>query len=89
MIRLRGGIQEGRNIETLRDGIGGIPRSPQDAKTENFNHIPGGCNVLYMDGHVEFLKYQGTGGKFPVVTYAAPYNAKIQGWSSHMAEGVQ
>jgi prepilin-type N-terminal cleavage/methylation domain-containing protein/prepilin-type processing-associated H-X9-DG protein len=21
------------------------------------NHIPGGCNVLYMDGHVEFLKY--------------------------------
>ena len=23
-----------------------------------FNHIPGGCNVLYMDGHVEFLRYQ-------------------------------
>jgi prepilin-type N-terminal cleavage/methylation domain-containing protein/prepilin-type processing-associated H-X9-DG protein len=23
-----------------------------------FNHVPGGCNVLYMDGHVEFLKYQ-------------------------------
>ena len=22
-----------------------------------FNHIPGGCNVLFMDGHVEFLKY--------------------------------
>ena len=22
-----------------------------------FNHIPGGGNVLYMDGHVEFLKY--------------------------------
>ena len=21
------------------------------------NHIPGGCNVLYMDGHVEFLRY--------------------------------
>jgi prepilin-type N-terminal cleavage/methylation domain-containing protein/prepilin-type processing-associated H-X9-DG protein len=26
---------------------------------ENFNHIPGGCNVLYMDGHVEFVKYPG------------------------------
>jgi prepilin-type N-terminal cleavage/methylation domain-containing protein/prepilin-type processing-associated H-X9-DG protein len=25
----------------------------------NFNHIPGGCNVLYMDGHVEFVKYPG------------------------------
>ncbi len=22
-----------------------------------FNHIPGGCNVLYLDGHVEFVKY--------------------------------
>jgi prepilin-type N-terminal cleavage/methylation domain-containing protein/prepilin-type processing-associated H-X9-DG protein len=22
-----------------------------------FNHIPGGCNVLYMDGHVEFIRY--------------------------------
>ncbi len=30
---------------------------------DSFNHIPGGCNVLYMDGHVEFLKYPST---FPV-----------------------
>lgn len=59
------------------------------AAIATFNHVPGGANVLYMDGHVEFLKYQGTAGKFPVVTYAAPYNSKIQGWSSHMAEGVQ
>lgn len=22
-----------------------------------FNHVPGGCNVLYMDGHVAFVKY--------------------------------
>jgi prepilin-type N-terminal cleavage/methylation domain-containing protein/prepilin-type processing-associated H-X9-DG protein len=26
---------------------------------EYFNHIPGGCNVLYMDGHVEFQRYPG------------------------------
>ena len=25
----------------------------------NFNHMPGGCNVLYMDGHVEFVKFPG------------------------------
>lgn len=25
--------------------------------TQDFNHIPGGANVLYMDGHVEFLRY--------------------------------
>jgi prepilin-type processing-associated H-X9-DG protein len=28
-----------------------------------FNHVPGGANVLFMDGHVEFTKYP---GKFPV-----------------------
>jgi prepilin-type N-terminal cleavage/methylation domain-containing protein/prepilin-type processing-associated H-X9-DG protein len=22
-----------------------------------FNHVPGGCNVLYMDGHVQFVRY--------------------------------
>lgn len=27
--------------------------------TEAFNHVPGGSNVLYMDGHVEFVKYPG------------------------------
>ncbi len=30
----------------------------------NFNHVPGGSNVLYMDGHVEWIKY---GSKFPLV----------------------
>lgn len=30
---------------------------------QGFNHIPGGCNVLYMDGHVEFIRYP---GKAPV-----------------------
>lgn len=24
-----------------------------------FNHVPGGSNVLYMDGHVEFVKCPG------------------------------
>jgi len=27
--------------------------------TEYFNHLPGGCNVLYMDGHVDFVRYGG------------------------------
>jgi prepilin-type N-terminal cleavage/methylation domain-containing protein/prepilin-type processing-associated H-X9-DG protein len=30
-------------------------------RTEIFNHIPGGCNVLYMDGHVEFMRYPSDG----------------------------
>ncbi len=31
--------------------------------TSDFNHVPGGANVLYMDGHVEFQKFP---SKFPV-----------------------
>ena len=27
--------------------------------TSRFNHIPGGSNVLYMDGHVQFIRYPG------------------------------
>jgi prepilin-type N-terminal cleavage/methylation domain-containing protein/prepilin-type processing-associated H-X9-DG protein len=25
----------------------------------NFNHVPGGSNILYLDGHVDFLRYPG------------------------------
>jgi prepilin-type N-terminal cleavage/methylation domain-containing protein/prepilin-type processing-associated H-X9-DG protein len=28
-------------------------------KVAYFNHIPGGVNVLYMDGHVDYLRYPG------------------------------
>ena len=27
---------------------------------DTFNHLPGGTNCLYLDGHVEFLKWQST-----------------------------
>jgi len=29
------------------------------AHPEFMNHVPGGCNVLFMDGHVEFIRYPG------------------------------
>jgi len=39
-----------------------ISREPQ-----HFNHIPGGSNVLFMDGHVEFLKWlPNVEGSFPM-----------------------
>ncbi len=45
--------------------------------TATFNHIPGGCNVLFFDGHVEFIKYQSgqpvgqSEGTFPVTPFVA------------------
>ena len=38
------------------------------------NHVPGGCNVLYMDGHVEFVKYP---GKTPVSVAMAVFNRDV------------
>ena len=37
---------------------------------QRFNHIPGGCNVLFLDGHVEFKRYD-TGNEFPVTPVQA------------------
>jgi prepilin-type N-terminal cleavage/methylation domain-containing protein/prepilin-type processing-associated H-X9-DG protein len=34
-----------------------------DTRASNFNHVPSGSNVMFLDGHVEFIKYP---GKFPV-----------------------
>ncbi|MCP4639525.1 MAG: DUF1559 domain-containing protein [bacterium] len=35
-----------------------------------YNHVPGGSNVLFMDGHVEFIRYQADGIQ-PVNQYVA------------------
>lgn len=39
------------NIVVQYDGI--------EADAGDYNHVPGGANALYMDGHVEFIKYPG------------------------------
>ncbi len=65
---------ERANVLGLVGGIlfavlaGGIDMA--DAATTN--HVPGGCNVLYLDGHVEFMKYPGV---WPVNRYMAFANA--------------
>jgi prepilin-type N-terminal cleavage/methylation domain-containing protein/prepilin-type processing-associated H-X9-DG protein len=37
-----------------------------DSSGVTMNHVPGGSNVLYLDGHVDFLRYTSEGGEFPV-----------------------
>ena len=43
------------------------PYGPDDpTELTQFNHVPGGANVLFMDGHVSFIKYSSPKGQFPV-----------------------
>ncbi|MFA6240211.1 MAG: DUF1559 domain-containing protein [Candidatus Hydrogenedentales bacterium] len=42
-----------------------------------FNHVPGGANVLYMDGHVTFVKYPSN--EFPVTSWFATLSERV-GW---------
>ena len=42
----------------------------------DYNHIPGGSNILYMDGHVTFLKYSEF-GKAPVNSGVALTNGTL------------
>ena len=52
--------------------------------TQQFNHVPGGSNVLFMDGHVRFIRYQ---AEFPVV-WLDPNDANVHpnaaGTQAHM-----
>ncbi len=42
-----------------------------------FNHIPGGSNVLYLDGHVEFIRYIAEDTNNPTGASKAPVNAGV------------
>jgi len=59
-------------VPVMRDKAesGQAGNNPALWKRVRFNHIPGGCNVLYMDGHVEFIKYP---GEFPVTEAACVF----------------
>lgn len=48
-----GSAQAQTDIIVMFDAFGGMD-NPQNGAV--FNHIPGGSNVLYMDGHVSFVK---------------------------------
>ncbi|GMW00798.1 MAG: hypothetical protein AMXMBFR84_19350 [Candidatus Hydrogenedentota bacterium] len=47
-----------------------------------FNHVPGGANVLYMDGHVRFIRYP---AEFPVKLEEWGYG---KAWEIDIADGM-
>lgn len=46
---------------------------------EHLNHVPGGANVVYLDGHVEFIKWSGGTG------LRNPFPMNEAGFNLHMA----
>lgn len=64
--RLRDGIERFLITDINNPAAGAQAQSEVFVMSDNlavevsrFNHIPGGCNVLYMDGHVDFVRYPG------------------------------
>lgn len=47
----------------------------------HFNHVPGGLNVLYLDGHVSFLRYS-PDGEFPANGAGVNIHHAMHRWSS-------
>ncbi|MCP4640955.1 MAG: DUF1559 domain-containing protein [bacterium] len=50
-------------LPVLWDSVTATPVTGASTKFVTYNHVPGGGNVLYMDGHVKFLRYP---SEFPV-----------------------
>lgn len=62
------------------------PQGGSDSSIGRFNHVPGGSNVLYMDGHVAFLRY-GTEPPVAPSPNSAAYGASLA-WYIGMAGGI-
>ena len=68
-----GSAQAQSTIPMMMDGLG-ASATARVKIVDTYNHVPGGCNVLWMDGHVTFIKYVKGGdsnGNFPVTTHTA------------------
>ena len=63
-----GSAQSQSSLVVMFDGIAATQAGSSNSRVWRFNHVPGGCNVLFMDGHVEFIKYK---AKYPVTAFAA------------------
>ena len=78
LYRLREGVERFLITDINNPGASSLAQSAvwimldQVSETPaGYNHIPGGSNVLYMDGHVEFIRYIAEEGS------TAPVNAGV------------
>lgn len=58
-------------IPVMCDAVAAALKKDGDIKVDQvagFNHLPGGANVLYMDGHCEFIRYP---TDYPITKYVA------------------
>lgn len=56
------------------DTFGSNPSASGSNSVQSFNHLPSGSNVLYLDGHVELLKYEaGPEGEYPLTEFVASW----------------
>jgi prepilin-type N-terminal cleavage/methylation domain-containing protein/prepilin-type processing-associated H-X9-DG protein len=61
-------------------GAGAVPVLWDQVATDitAYNHVPAGINVLYLDGHVEFRRYEKYSSRFPVSALYAAINGGVR-----------
>jgi prepilin-type N-terminal cleavage/methylation domain-containing protein/prepilin-type processing-associated H-X9-DG protein len=69
ILRLREGIERFLITDINNPAAGAVAQSNVPVmwdvicdEASHFNHVPGGSNVLFMDGHVEFMRWPGASG---------------------------
>ena len=85
VFRIREGIERFMITDINNPGRSALAQSDLHVMWDNvstdaagFNHVPGGANVLYLDGHVEYVRYN---EKAPVHSGYAHF---MRGFEAHM-----
>ena len=67
-------------ITGLEIGASVVPIMWDQISTDitEFSHVPAGQNVLYLDGHVEFIRYEKGSTKFPTSPLYAALNGGVE-----------
>jgi prepilin-type N-terminal cleavage/methylation domain-containing protein/prepilin-type processing-associated H-X9-DG protein len=67
-------------ITGLEVGASTVPIMWDQISTDitEFSHVPAGQNVLYLDGHVEFMRYEKGSTKFPTSPLYAAINGGVE-----------